>query len=235
VADKNEAMRRVGMFSLMIVGIVLGCGGSQAPAQSPPGDTHASGEDVDDVPAGMGEEGAEPAQETAPAAPQSPVTFRVVNRASEDLVFSIEKGWQTSFIAFSGKPPNAKPIVMFPKFCTASCDVAAEEVCPVCEAPEKVNDVKAAEQRQVVASGASLDVPWDGQVFVYEKTRGARRNQRCECYRAQEVPPETYTVKVCGLRLTKTSTKSTKLQCVESTMTVPSEEPQVITVEFPAP
>jgi hypothetical protein len=224
------------MFFVMIVGIVLGCGGSQAPAQSPPGDTRASeGEDVDDVPAGMGEEAAEPAEETPPPEPQAPVTFRLVNRASEDLVFSIEKGWQTSFIAFSGKPPNAKPIVMFPKFCTASCDVTAEEVCPVCEAPEKVDEVKAAEQRQVVASGASLDVPWDGQVFVYEKTRGARRNQRCDCYRTQEVPPETYTVKVCGLRLTKSAAKSTKLQCVETTMTVPAEEPQVITVEFPAP
>jgi hypothetical protein len=229
------AMRRVGIFSVMIVGIVLGCGGSQAPAQSPPGDTHATGEDLDSVPAGMGEEGAEPAEESTPPAPQAPVTFRLVNRASEDLVFSIEKGWQTSFIAFSGQPPNAKPIIMFPKFCTASCDVAAEEVCPVCEAPEKVDEVKAAEQRQVVASGASLDVPWDGQVFVYEKTRGARRKQPCECHRTQEVPPETYTVKVCGLRLTKSAAKSTRLQCVQTTMTVPSEEPQVITVEFPAP
>jgi hypothetical protein len=223
------------MFSVMIVGIVLGCGGSQAPAQSPPGDTHATGQDLDSVPEGMGEEGSEPGEEATPPEPQAPVTFRLVNRASEDLVFSIEKGWQTSFIAFSGKPPHAKPIVMFPKFCTASCDVAAEEVCPVCEAPEKVNDVKAAEQREVVASGGSLDVPWDGQVYVYEKARGARRNQRCECHRTQAVPPETYTVKVCGLRLTKSAAKSTKLQCAETTMTMPAEEPQVITVEFPAP
>jgi hypothetical protein len=222
------------MFSVMIVGIALGCGGSQAPAQSP-GDTHATGEDVDEVPAGMGEEATEPVEEAAPEAPQPPVTFRLVNRASEDLVFSIEKGWQTSFIVFSGKPPNAKSILMFPKFCTASCDVAAEEVCPVCEEPEKVKDVKAAEQHQVVASGASLDVPWDGQVFVYEKTRGARKSQRCDCYRTQEVPPETYTVKVCGLRLTKSAAKSTKLQCAETTMTVPADQPQVITVEFPAP
>ena len=88
--------------------------------------------------------------------------------------------------------------------------------------------------REVVAPGASLDLPWDGQVFVYEKTRGANR-QRCECYRTEEVPPETYTVKVCGLRLTKSAAKSTKLQCAETTMTVPADEPQVITVEFPAP
>lgn len=230
-------MRRVGTLFVMIIGIVLGCGGSQAPAQSAPGDTHATGpeQDLDAVPAGMSEEVAIPEDvEPTPEAPQAPVTFRLVNRADEDLVFSIEKGWQTSFIAFSGKPPKAKPIIMFPKFCTASCDAAAEEVCPVCEAPEKVDEVKAAEQRQVVAPGASLDVPWDGQVFVYEKTRGANR-QRCECYRTEEVPPETYTVKVCGLRLTKSAAKSTKLQCAETTMTVPADEPQVITVEFPAP
>lgn len=222
------------MFSVMFVGIALGCGGSQAPAQGP-GDSHATGEDIDEVPAGMDEEPTEPAEEPEPAEPQPPVTFRLVNLASEDLVFSIEKGWQTSFIAFSGKPPKATPIVMFPKFCTASCDVAAEEVCPVCQEPDKVKDVKAAEQHEVVAPGASLDVPWDGQVFVYEKTRGARKSQRCECYRTQEVPPETYTVKVCGLRLTKSATKSTKLQCAETTMTVPADEPQVVTVEFPAP
>jgi hypothetical protein len=224
------------MFSVMSIGIILGCGGAQAPAQSSPGDTHAAGEsdDIDVVPAGMGE-GEEPVQDIAPAPPQPPVTFRLVNSASEDLVFSVEKGWQTSFIAFSGTPPKATPIVMFSKFCTASCDVAAEEVCPTCAAPEKVNDVKAAEQREVVAPGASLDVPWDGQVFVYEKARGARRSQRCECYRTQEVPPETYTVRVCGLRLTKTASKSTKLQCVDTSMTVPADEPQTITVEFPAP
>ena len=225
------------MFSVMSIGIILGCGGAQAPAQSPPGDTHAVSEsdDIDMVPAGMGEAGAEPVVDAVPAAPPPAVTFRLVNRAREDLVFSVEKGWQTSFIAFSGTPPKATPIVMFAKHCTASCDVAADEVCPTCAAPEKVNDVKAAEQREVVAPGASLDVAWDGQVFVYEKARGARRGQRCECYRTEEVPPETYTVRVCGLRLTKSATKSTKLQCVDTSMTVPAEEPQTITVEFPAP
>jgi hypothetical protein len=231
-------MRRVGMLSLMIVGLVLGCGGSQAPAQGQPGDTHATpGDDLDTAQGAGGEGAGEPPVDAAPPAPPPPVTFRLVNKAKDDLVFSIEKGWQTSFISFSGKPPKAKPIIMFPKFCTASCDVAAEEVCPVCEAPEKVNEVKAAEQRQVVAPGGNLDVPWDGKVFVYEKTKGKRdgRNQRCECFRTEDVPPETYTVRVCGLRLTKSADKSTKLQCVDTTMTVPSEEPQVITVEFPAP
>lgn len=227
------------MISMMVAGILIGCGGAQAPAQSGPGDTHTTseGDDLDTEP-GLGEgegEGEEAGEEVTPPAPEAPVTFRLVNRATDDLVFSIEKGWQTSFIAFSGKPPKAKPIVMFPKHCTASCDVAAEEVCPVCETPDKVKDIKAAEQREVVASGASLDVPWDGKVFVYEKARGARRSQKCECYRTEDVPPETYTVRVCGLRLTKSADKSTKLQCVDTTMTVPADEPQVITVEFPAP
>lgn len=237
-------MRRVGMFSLAIVGILLSCGGAQAPAQSPPGDTHATGEgtvDDLDLPAGMGEESVSPEQpvdETVEAAPEPPpVTFRLVNLADEDLVFSVEKGWQTVFIAFSGQPPSAKPILMFPKHCTASCELAAEEVCPVCEAPETVKEVKAAEQHQVVASGGSMEVPWDGQVFVYEKTRGTRdgRTQRCECFRTEAVAPETYTVRACGLRLTKSASKSTRLQCVDATMTVPSEAPQVVTLEFPAP
>lgn len=239
-------MRRVGMFSIAIVGTLLSCGGAQAPAQEPPGDRHATGEgavDDLDLPAGMEGESMSPEQEAgeAPgdAVEETPpaVTFQLVNQADEDLVFSVEKGWQTVFIAFSGQPPKAKPILMFPKHCTASCELSAEEVCPVCQTPETVREVKAAEKQVVVAPGASLEVPWDGQVLVYEKTRGKRngRTQRCECYRTEEVPPETYTVRACGLRLTKSASKSTRLQCADTTMTAPSGEPQVVTLEFPAP
>ncbi|ACY16955.1 hypothetical protein [Haliangium ochraceum] len=235
-------MLRVGILTVFLVSVLLGCGGAQTSAESAPGDTHASapGDDLD-LPAAMDGDSPDGQSETGEAAAvvEEPalVTFRMVNTADEDLAFSVEKGWQTVFIAFSGKPPNAKPIVMFPKHCTASCALSAEEVCPVCAAPETVNEVKAAEERQIVAAGASLDVPWDGQIYVYEKTKGTRngRKQSCECFETAEVPPETYTVRACGLRITKTAKSSTKLQCADASMTMPTDEPQVVTFEFPAP
>lgn len=241
---KNGGTMRMGKLSVFVVALLLGCGGSQNPANSEPlGDTHveseAEGLNDQAAPAGLeaGEESTtgEPGEAVPEEAPA--VTFRLVNTAKEDLVFSVDKGWQPVIFAFSGEPPNAKSILMFPKFCTASCDAAAEERCPYCPEPENVREVKASEQRQVVAAGSSIDVPWDGEVFVYEKTRGKQdgRSKRCDCYRKQAVPPETYTVRACGLRLTKTAKRSTKYQCVDGSMSFPAEGPQVVTLEFPAP
>lgn len=235
-------MLRMGKSTAWIVGLLIGCGGTQTPASSEPvGGTHAeAGSESLDVPAGLSDhDEMEAGEDDVEAAPEEPaaVTFRLVNQAKEDLVFSIDKGWQPVIFAFSGKPPKAKSIIMFPKFCTASCDAAAEERCPVCAEPEKVSDVKNAEQRQVVAAGASIEVPWDGEVYVYEKTKGTRdgKNKRCDCYRKEPVPPETYTVRACGLRITKTASSTTKYQCVDGTMMFPAEGPQVVTLEFPKP
>ena len=44
-------------------------------------------------------------------------------------------------------------------------------------------------------------MPWDGKVFVYEKTRGGEHNKKCECWRRAEAPPADYTVKACGFRV----------------------------------
>lgn len=239
---------RMGKLTVFVA-LLLGCGGTQNPASSEPlGDTHerVASDDMDpstDVsgdPAGPGAEdevgtGAEPGP--APVEEPPAVTFRLVNTAKQDLAFSIDKGWQPVIFAFSGKPPNAKSILMFPKFCTASCDAAAEEVCPYCPEPENVKEAKASEQRQVVAAGDSIEVPWDGEIFVYEKTRGTRdgKRQRCDCYRKEPVPPETYTVRACGLRITKTADRSTKYQCVDGTMSFPADGPQEVILEFPTP
>ncbi|MEM9493768.1 MAG: hypothetical protein AAGC55_31770, partial [Myxococcota bacterium] len=90
---------------------------------------------------------------------------------------------------------------------------------------------------EIVAPGASYDVPWDGQVYVYKKTRGSRdgKRVRCECFDKEPVPDETYTVRACGLRLTKSAKKSTRLQCVEGSMSFPATGPQVIELDFAAP
>lgn len=245
-------MRRISLLTAATVLILLSCGGSQAPAQTGPGDnvhaTPTSEGDVEgDVASGpglageatdpMATDGADGATEPAVESEPPPVTFRLVNQASEDLVFSIEKGWQTSFIAFSGKPPNAKPIIMYPKWCTHSCDLAEAERCEVCEEPSTVKEARAAEQRLVIAPGEAHELGWDGLNHVYEDTRVNQdgRRVKCECYRQEMAPPETYTVRACGLRITKVASESTKLQCVDATMTLPSDSPQVITIEFPAP
>ena len=106
---------------------------------------------------------------------------------------------------------------MFAKFCTESCESSAEARCPSCPQPEKAKDILAAQKMQKVAPGDELEVPWDGQMFVYEKTRGARR-ARCECHRTEPAPAGTYTVKACGLRLTTTA-----------------EEPLRVELDFAAP
>ena len=72
------------------------------------------------------------------------------------------------------------------------------------------------------------------QVFVYEKTRGKRKGKRrgCECHRTEPAPPGTYTVRACGLRLTKSAERRTQLQCVNGEMTLPASSPQVIELDF---
>jgi hypothetical protein len=211
------------------------CGGTQdSVASTPVGEGGSS--PATDEPGEAAEGGAGQAGKEASAASAAPaVTFRLKNTAKEELVFSLDKGWQPVIFAFSGKPPKATPILMFPKFCTASCDLDEAERCPHCVEPDKVKDIKAAEKREVVAPGATLDVPWDGQVHVYENTRGKREGKsvKCECFRKQPVPAETYTVRACGLRITKSAKSSTRYQCVEATMSFPAEGPQVVELDFP--
>ena len=238
-------MKYLHTLTILAVALACSCGSAQTGSNPPRGSnggnpddddldvadhatTHQSTEDGQDTTDGTGD---------VAVGEQPPVTFRLKNSAADELVFSLDRGWQPVIFGFSGKPPNAKAIVMFPKFCTAACDVAETERCPSCPQPEKVKDIRAAEKREVVAPGSKLDVPWDGQIFVYKETRAKQdgRKTTCECHTREPVPPETYTVRACGLRLTKVAAKSTKLQCVEGKMTFPASGPQVVELDFPAP
>lgn len=168
----------------------------------------------------------------------APVTFVLKNSHSQELAFNMDRGWQPNLFAYTGKPPRAKWILMFPKHCTASCELAEAERCPECREPERAREQLASQKLERVAPGDELVVPWDGQVYVYEKTRGKGRKgkrKRCECHRVEPAPPASYTVKACGLRLTRSAEKRSRLQCVEAEMTLPAQGPLRIELDFADP
>jgi hypothetical protein len=217
---------------LLTLMLAAACSGPTPPAATP--QNSSSQLDLDDLDGdepgsadrSQGAAAADKAKAEPP--PKPAVTFKLVNRAGEDLVFSTDKGWQPVIFAFSGKPPNAKSILMFPTSCTAACDAA--EACPVCAPPETGRGTKVNENREVVAPAGALEVPWDGQIHVYEKVAGKKG---CECYRKETPPPATYTVRACGLRITRSAKSSSKMQCTDTTMTLPADEPQVVELTFP--
>lgn len=232
-------------FWWLLAALALGCGGAQAQVgETPVGESSGSGSESvsDDLDVADGASTGDKAGSqdektdgagTAKANSAPAVTFTLKNTHDEDLVLSLDKGWQPVIFAYSGKPPNAKSILMFPTHCTAACSAGDGERCPVCKAPEKVKDIKAAEKREVIAPGASLNVPWDGKTYVYEDTSADGRD--CKCFRRGEVPPETYTIKSCGLRITKSAKKSSRFQCVEAQAVFPGDGPQVVELEFGKP
>ncbi len=172
-----------------------------------------------------------------PAPPENGVIFRLRNTSDKELVFSLDKGWQPILFAFSGKPPKAKSLLMFPTHCTASCGTQADSRCPYCPEPVKVRDIKKAEKREIVAPGAFIDVPWNGEAYVYQKTKGKRRARtvRCQCYNKRSPEPAVYTVRACGLRLTDSAKHSSKYQCESTEMSLPDQTGQIIEIEFASP
>lgn len=230
---------RIAAFAMVFV---LACGGTQAGKGDSSGAGGGGDDTVDPIGGGGGDTtavatDAGPTDAAGPVEPEAAVTFVLANTADEDLVFSIDKGWQPVIFAFSGKPPKAVPIVMFAKHCTASCDAVEEERCPYCPPPETAKAEREGEQRVVVAAGAEHRVPWDGGTFVYEKTTGTLEGKKakCECWRRAEPAPATYTVRACGFRVTKEAGKQSKYQCVEGSMTLPpAETPMEVRLEFPA-
>ncbi len=227
---------------ILVASVLAACGGGQG-TDSSVGQT-TKGDDLDvpaddkhtapaeDVPPSQADAGVE-----EPPVSKDPVTFVIKNSGSKDLVFSIDRGWQPVIFGFSGKPPKAKPIIMFPKFCTASCDADEAERCPYCPQPKRVRDVRKAEKRETVEPGKTLEVPWDAQVHVYGRTTGKQkgRSKRCECYSKAPVPAESYTIRACGLRVTKSARHRSKLQCVDASMTMPSDGPVRVELDFPDP
>ncbi len=227
------------LVAVLAVGVA--CGGSGKGEASGPSAGESTGGDLENPAGGGGGEGGEQpgadAGPTEPAGPPAAVTFVLKNSHSEELAFNMDRGWGINIFAYTGKPPKAKSIVMFPKHCTTACDLDEAERCPVCPEPEKVKDIKAAQKMEKVAAGATLEVPWDGKGLVYSKTKGAAsgKSKKCECH-APEAPPDgEYTVKACGLRLTTEVGKNSQLQCVEGTMTLPASEPIRVELDFGAP
>ena len=240
---------------LLVLGPACGGGAKQSESKEP-GERHSKARGADEATEG-GDEGeagegeatsegegegeAEGEGETEEGkteeGPPPAVTFVLRNSDdAQELAFNMDLGWQPNLFAYRGKPPKAISILMFPKFCTESCDMAASKRCPTCEQPEGTKDILAAQKMEKVAPGEELEVPWDGQMFVYEKTRS--RKTQCECHRTEAAPAGTYTVKACGLRLTTTAEERSRLQCAEAKMKLPAEEPQRVELDFgaaPAP
>ncbi len=213
-----------------------GCGGANAgDGTTTPGQSHSNaGDDVGDDIDTTDIDSSTPATANTPTAVDTstaaPVTFVLKNSGSDELFINMDKGWQAVIFAYSGQVPNAKSMLMFPTHCTASCDSAPEELCPVCPEPERVKEIRAAENHDAVAPGDSRSVPWDGMAFSYQKAKKGKRG--CKCYTTVTPEPETYTVKACGLRKTKSAKARSKYQCVEGTMTLPSSEPIVVELDF---
>src|SRR5882757_8013960 len=127
-----------------VLALAAGCGGGGKKDTSEPGGSH-------ETPAGGGEPGSTPAGGTeaadagpgaalAPdaAPPRAPIVFVIKNEGKTDLTFALDKGWGGSIFAYSGKPPNAKPVLVFPRYCTAACDGSGEGgvICPTCKEAE---------------------------------------------------------------------------------------------------
>lgn len=242
-------MMRLHVPSLVLAGLAgafsfaVACGGSKQPDPSAP--TPAGGV-VGQPPAGEPvADGEQPAGTPVDAGmppdaqlPPAPVTFVLKNTGSEELALNLDQGWGAVIQAWSGKPPKAKVIRMYPKFCTASCDSAETERCPVCQQPEKLTDIRAAQKLEKIPPGGQLEVRWEAQAVQLEKTRGVQADgkpAKCECYRMAEPPAETYSIRACGLRLTTTVDKTTQLICAEGQMTLPVSGPTQIELAFADP
>lgn len=186
--------------------------------------------------AGAGADGGVPGMD--PGNPNAPlVTFELHNSDDNDIEFSYEKGWALVVSGYTGTPPNATPIILFPKFCTASCDAGEDAVCPVCEGPENAKAEREAETRQVVTPGTSFELAWDGNVHVYQKTTGTQGNKTrgCQCYTKQPVTAGNYTLRACGIRVTKSAKKTSKFQCVTTQVDLPPPAPTTVKFDFAKP
>ncbi|HUH06082.1 MAG TPA: hypothetical protein VML75_29035 [Kofleriaceae bacterium] len=208
----------------------LGCGGQQ----NQPSTGNANSLDVAEPAPDAGlvdENGGEPTEPVVdPNAPL--VTFELHNSADKDLAFAIDKGWSLVVSGYSGKPPKAKPIILFPTHCTSACEVTKAEGCPVCATPVKAAEEKEAVLREVVAPGATFELGWDGEIHVYEKAKV--KGKRCDCFTKKPVEPATYTLRACGLRITTSAKATSKFQCVTSEVTLPPSEPTRIRFDFAA-
>jgi hypothetical protein len=222
------------MKRLLVIALAA-CGGSQPPVSEPlVGDTHetVSSPPPDAAAPGPDAAAAPPDAGAAVAPVMGGPTFELVNAGSGDLNFGVTKGWGPVIFAYTGKPPKARSVILFPSSCTASCDAGPEEICPVCKEPETKKEELAMARLETVPAGSSFRVPWDGKVRVYEKAPGGPKG--CKCFRAMDPAPGTYTVKACGLRPPSQPGKPSRPVCTETPVTVAagSPLPPTITLSF---
>lgn len=256
-------MKRSFLAAITIAGVVvtsaaavLGAGcGSKAPHTTTGGAGQPGGPDAGDGSAWGGgapdsnASGTEDGPTSGPASmptsmPAQPegFYFDLQNAGTGELVFPVDKGWQTAIFAYTGKPPKAKSVLLFPTACSASCDVRTTdpeaEVCPVCKVEEDHKKRKQQERdetkREIAPPGGSVMVPWDGQVFVYEKTKDGKR--KCKCWRKAPTPPDTYTIKACGMRPSIVAGVPSTPQCAETSVALPlPPEQRSLPLLFPEP
>jgi hypothetical protein len=224
-------MKIYNLFVSLVAVALWSCGGAKNPAPDEPGQSHSEGLTTEGTldTATDGDAGVEAADEEP-----APVTFVLKNTGEDSLFLNMDKGLSAVIYAYSGQPPNAKTVLPFPTHCTAACDSPAEDICPVCEEPQKVKEIQAAEKHDEIVPGAERRFPWDAMVFRYKKTKGIRdgKRTRCSCYSHDEPPAEEYTIKACGIRKTKTAKASSKYECVESSLTLPITEPTEVELVF---
>lgn len=230
-------MRSTAVLFLALSTCSGGGQGQQGSGPGGPGDTHAGDLDTGDQAggdAGAGEAAAGDAgTAVAPTGPQALVTFELKNSGTTEVEFNIDKGWGAVMFGYSGKPPKAKSIEIFPRFCTAACDAPEAEKCPKCERPEKAKEEAGLEQRFPVPAGKSHVIEWDGQVHSYQKTKAGKA--KCDCFSKAMVPAESYTLRVCGLRVTKTAADRTRQQCVDQVVQLPPAAPTRLVFDFVDP
>jgi hypothetical protein len=229
---------RICLVASLAALLAPGCGGSGKKDSSEPGGSHetpggeggGTGTEPGGAPGsgGVGDAGVAAGEpDAAPA--RAPVVFVLKNEGKTELTFALDKGWGGAIYAYSGKPPKAKSVLVFPRYCTAACDGSGEGgvVCPTCteaeDPKERQKQEKAETVRQVVPAGESFELSWDGQVLGYEKApkdvRG--KNKKCECWKKAAPEAADYTVRACALRTASVVGQSSKMECVEGTLTLP--------------
>jgi hypothetical protein len=233
-------------LGLVMAAVAIGCGGAKKPVAEgpPPGESHVTDADAvavaaaEPVDAGAPEPPPPPPIDAGP--PPPPYTFSLENPEATDVTFAIDKGWQPVIFAYTGKPPKAKSVLLFPTFCTESCEADPKAMCPICREPVEPKDrqkhEKAETKREVAPAGGKFELAWDGKVFAYEKApkeaRGKKR--KCQCWRKVDPPADTYTIKACGLRPAEKVGGGSRFVCAETQVALPAPTtPTTISLKFP--
>ncbi len=207
--------------------VAVSCGGSKGEAvepSPPPGEEHDTPPPASEPDAGGLAPATQPTDGGAMMPPpvEGGTTILIRNEGSSELNFGVTKGWGLLIFGYTGKPPKAKSVTLFPPACSASCDSPPEAICPVCPVPKTKKEEQAMARTETAPPGGTLSVPWDGKLLTFEKAAG----KKCKCWRTQEAAADTYTIKGCGLRPPEIPGKPSKPVCAETQVTLgPGEAP----------